>query len=153
MHEMKKHNLYKSEREFRYSIQRIKIMGKTVPHPYMSLCLPSLPTLGIAKLICLDEPIILLPRRKAWQWELPHWPNNHRCAVTQAESQWSSGGASISQDQSSLSLNDKLLLKLIPEPKHKSFLLFLWHYLPLFLLNVRSLCIVFHPLKSPFMFI
>lgn len=70
-------------------------------------------------------------------------PSDHSWAVTQAEWQQTSSRASISQHHG-LSLTDKLLLKLIPSPKHKSsllfLLLFLWHYLPLFWLNVHFLC-------------
>lgn len=138
-----KHNLHRSEKEFRFSMQRIKTMGKMASRPQMSVCRPGLPTPGTGRLICLREPVILWSRRAAWQEGLPLGPSDQGRAVTQVESQWSRGGASISQHCGSLRLIDKLLLKLIPVPEHKSFLLFLWHYLPLFLPNVRFLCRLF----------
>ena len=120
-------------------------MGKMASRPQMSVCRPR-----TGRLICPSEPVILWSRREAWKQELPLGPSDQGRAVTQVESQWSRG-ASISQHCGSLRLIDKLLLKLIPIPKHKSFLLFLWHYLTLFLPNVCFLCSLFtksYPLHS-----
>lgn len=62
-----KHNLHRSEKEFRFSMQRIKTMGKMASRPQMSVSRPGLPTPGTGRLICLREPVILWSRRAAWQ--------------------------------------------------------------------------------------